>query len=542
MKWGVAGLYLSVKYKDKEYRDFVEKFTYSHCEDQDDICTFVIKVDDVAIVDREEFKTNKEWVVTWGYSDSKELRHSEKIFIEDIGLEISEKGIEIHVTGHDKASIYRRFTSKAIYGNTSLPTYLAKVGKDVGIKTYIDIPVEYPWDKKPIKKDNTPIKFSSDDLFPGNKGKTVSQRVKNQQTEMDYYSSKKNSKVEVYPGIYRDEYELKPSPEQIKIYKEIARKLVTEENVDPRKVEKMLYMRDRFYRTPALVQGNRTVKQVANQMAMQDPNGPYKVSGHSDTIVITKRNLNVKPLYRYELSTEPGELISFKPSMRKRSNREDKKKDYHSGGFDPINKSYSRGPFKSTKPEVRFESPNNLEPDQTWNLQTGQSGGMTSGVTKDYLNSTRAVRDNLAAPIQSLELQKVTIPQESPLVNTDGVVRYRDGVDLETSFHDPNLAAGNAANRQVLTEQEDSPGSLVVLGNPEIISGVAVYVGGVSKKFSSNYYITKATHELGSDGSYKTSCEVLKASSKSGKSLPISESIPKQGNKSSKGAVKIKKN
>jgi hypothetical protein len=84
--------------------------------------------------------------------------------------------------------------------------------------------------------------------------------------------------------------------------------------------------------------------------------------------------------------------------------------------------------------------------------------------------------------------------------------------------------------------------SLTILVIAEIISGVAVYVGGVSKKFSSNYYITKATHELGSDGSYKTSCEVLKASSKSGKSLPISESIPKQGNKSSKGAVKIKKN
>lgn len=503
MKLGVASPRFTAKFKKQDFSDLITSFSYSHAEETDDVCQIELTMPDHSVLDSGAFRRDAEWVVSWGYAGEVGISHSEKIYLEEITPEFSDTGLSVTIVGHDKPARLRKIKTRGTANNASLPAYITNKAADQGIKTKLDIP------SANTSKVKDGVAKAALNVFQRNA------------LTRQYEQEKRNSSIEVYPGIYRDYWEARPSKEEQEKYKNLARAAV-ESGMSPQTLEKKLWYMDKFITHKQVVEGGRSVVQVGKSLARRDPNGPYILTGHGDTITIRKRNLNKKPIHKYTYGQEPGELLRFRPSTKNKS-QTSAATSVGFTGWDAINKkAYTSNVLDGSNPNVDsllgggvINSSINSKDFFTTATGNGQSGPFTRG----FYNQASAVRDNLAAPIRSIVLSPKlnNTPEQKPSKPTPAT-------EILSGHQDPVQSLSTAANKQANAALEQNPGSLVVVMNPKLLSGEVVQIENVGKKFSGNYYILKSTHKWSSGSHATTEMEIVRNSVAITKGLTASES------------------
>lgn len=71
---------------------------------------------------------------------------------------------------------------------------------------------------------------------------------------------------------------------------------------------------------------------------------------------------------------------------------------------------------------------------------------------------------------------------------------------IKAPFENISEAESIAANEKAKAALKDVTATLSVRGNPDLITDTIITMAGVGKKYSGNWYINKATHDIGSSG------------------------------------------
>lgn len=547
MNKGVLTPFYKVIYKKLDLSSYVTSFRYTHAEDEDDVCTIDIELPDEKLLDSGAFRANCQWVVTWGFIEDKLNGHTEKIFIEEVVPTFQDSGISLNIIAHDKIAKLKKIRPSGIVRDTNLPNYLAAKGKDLGITVKVEAPgfksAERAILEASLQPGFTPAQKAKWEARERNLKSEIQADVRKLMTKevdwskelkrKEFEERKKNAYITVTGGIYRDPHEARPSKKELRTIKE-ANRLMVENGMDPREVEKRNYIMDRFSSFKSIPEANRTISQIANQMALRDPKGPYTISGHGDTAIIRQRILNKPPIYSYTYRGGSGELISFKPSTKNKSSQSVATGVGYSS-FNYSDKSFTSGNILDGKnPMTPYYLGNTVnKPADMWAVvKLEKANGQSGPFAKGFYNQSVAVRDGVAAPITSRIVEKPKPVQDpnSPSVNPTR--------EIISSSEDPTVAEAQAANTQSRGAMEQNPGSVVVMGNTAILSGETVQIKNVGKSYSGNYYILKATHTIDSNG-YITEMEVARNAVGMVDSLLDTEAIvnPKMGKVNNKPAA-----
>lgn len=499
----------------------IVRLTYTDAEEEDDLCEIEVRGEDPTLVDHPCFRNNQAWMIYFGFVELPTASRKEKIYIEDISPTFDKNGVTIRITAHDKLASTKKTPSRAIYKNASFPEIAASIAKKNNLKLKIEKPNTIndidPWEKfqdwvnakKGIKK--TPKTLSPEELAENQKQLSSGVRRYNkmqqylkatgQQTTVDYTPSQKDE-------LRRQRMRLEGIGINLKENAGV-KELVANNQLDPERVGEYLFFRKNFITHSSVNQGNRTDKQLLKQYGLKQPGGPYIVVGHGDTLIIRKRNFNQKPIATYTYRDGTNELLTFNPETKNKSAQSGTAATGYTG-WDPIEKSVYSGTI----------------PDGDNPFVDGYvgNGGVGTSSRKDII----------------VEGQALSLPYMIYQKNTQGDMEFRYGgikkvpdaviekpltpeVPLEEKkdfnrqiISPSNIPSGNfaqAANNQAIDSIRKNPGSFTCIGNPILKSGKIVKIENVGKRFSTNYYLLKTTHEFEASTGYTTTCEICTNSS-----------------------------
>lgn len=548
---GFGSAYLEITYKGKPLPFIVTKFRYVHAEEEDDQCDIDIRTDDPNLVDDPAFTQNSEWVVTWGLIADKLISHTQKIYLEDINPTFDKDGINISVVAHDKATVLKKNPSRGIHKNTSLPALVANAAANHDITTYVEVPPEpimgnlYTGDlykdaaaakkKKDIEK-KALIEAAAKRGQSTFKDAMVEYRLLHQ----DYYADKSNY-VQVSPGQFEEIYDnpsfrtrntggnaligpASSSNPNVTILNPAIRDMVKAGKIDPTQAKFALYYLNHFDRYKALPQANKSTAQLAKDLARRNSTGAYNVSGHGNSIVITSRMLKKKPIYTYEYAGGEGLLLSFSPETKHKSKQSGasaaeftgwnalEKEAYHGSvtdGQNPNTRSVTGGGV------VNDAVPLLTNPNRATYLKRAAN---VSGPSN--YGGTFALRDNL---VDNTLVPNFVYGESQVKVSEANKKKAADNLSKQIIKPQKDLsnAFGEASNSQATDAYDQNPGTFLAIGNPLIVSGEVVAIKNVGKKFSGNYWIIKATHELDPSTGYLVTGEIGRNSS--GNTLSIGD-------------------
>jgi len=296
------------------------------------------------------------------------------------------------------------------------------------------------------------------------------------------------------------------------------------------------------------VQANKTPAQSIDELKTNEPLLDLVVSGRDDKLEIKQRNFGQKPVRVYVWAGGDGELLDFRSGIDNSGNRgatasinasgwASESKEFIETSINPLdNAQVSLGeeipgpviwtdrlvdptnPFDVVEPVVEtpqtvVDSFQKLEIQKSVKisgLYTEYRGGVDEeGNEQTNLKQTNSI-DGLTfatyirkgtVPVRVSE--DFTLKQANDVTSripVHGLIPIVNGKTQLTVEQTPGNIAGYAASNQERYANELSKSSFRVIGTPEIIEGRIIRILGVSKKYSGNWYITKAAHKVDTGG------------------------------------------
>lgn len=449
----------------------VKSIRYVYDEALDDQSVVVLESDDSNYVDIPAIQEDKAIYIIWGYIGIPESETMRKAYITDSIADFTATGVILTLKCLPKASYLKANSSANVSDDTDLPSFTEEAAKRLGLSLNNEL----------------------------GEGFGVVQTGFSKPAEIVY--EKFNN-----PNDPNDPRNGAIIQRGISAASDSAR-----------------VRRDYAWKTyGSLPQANRSDAQVIEGMKNNEPLDNLVVSGRDDEVTIKQRNFSQPPVRAYEWRGGKGKLLEFKSGIKNTFNRS-KSMLNTSDGWDPSTKTHIKGDVKNTLNgnEVLGESvPVNIE--EILQDETDYPGNVQYHGLFEQYETTDEDGNKLQSYIRNSELngkskfifreKKGYVPgkftKDSYLLEQDvssrielkDVIPVRFGKHNSSIEQNPESIAGAVTQDQSDRTKELNKSSAVVLGDPLMVEGKIVRVDGVGRKYSGNWYITKAEHVVDESG------------------------------------------
>ena len=452
---GFGAPFAKVFNDSREMQVKVKNFTYSHDEEKDDSCTISIEDTDVTLPDKEEFQEGAKLHVIWGYVvDNWDRRHG-------IPYRSSQRRI-VYVR-----NIKATFNRQGVILTLTCYDKLSRARQVTSQKVHKDVTIE---DVAKANAEKHGLEYISQEDLEGTfelintRNLSILNEDANNETSID----------------------------------ETSHRVLVD-----------------FRKYVVLPQGNKSDKDLMDDMAMREPGGPWVVDGRDDKITVRKRNLNQKPIKTYEFGGGNFELLSFTPETKGRAKAASsinietagfnaKLKEVIQSNSNIISNANSEdflgeeadGSVRGSEVEKSTETDvDNIEPELADTSGTNPGGKLFADIPFHTVDPTDlSILDDGGSWTSEVDNTAVK-------VNVGTSVGADQNTHLDT-VGDAEEAQAWGDNARASSALKKNPGTAVCIGDPNVVSGKVITIFNVSKKYSGNYYIISATHNPNHPGGY----------------------------------------
>lgn len=478
MENGYAANFITAFYGNTPIQDRIESFKYSSSEDDDDNCEINIRTDDRNAPDRPEYQEGVVWTVIWGYINGAKS-HVRKVYAYELKWEFDDQNILLTISFHEKGLTLKQRNAKTVFNNTSIVDILHNAGKVHGLKTAVEIPGV---------NGGPPIKIFTTDELQASLKKFAAQQAALQQENKTLFGTtdiQLEDQVAIAPAI----------------------NLGTE--MDNRALWRAMF--ENFGMYPSIAQGNKTDKQLLDELGKRQPGGQFITDTTDDEAVVKKRNFNQKPIRTYTWANGDGELQSFEPESKGKS-KDGTSINMNYDGWDKTNKTYFNGDANVGNPSLTDKQKETLAKFQK-QYDAIKFTDPTKILGFKAINIEAGLKADATNRVQIIRTPVTILDKQTALKNT--IEAFTDPTGMNKSINDPTVnnptdAAAHADNLRDEANLKNNPGYIEAFGDPVIMKGKIITILGVSKKYSGNYYITKVDHVMGDKKAYMMHIDIVR--------------------------------
>lgn len=498
-----------------ELSEPIKSFRYVFDESGIDLMETVFEVLDRSAADLPYFQEKAELEIVWGFIKG-EISNKRKCILYDVMPDYGST-ITITIKGNEKGIEARNTTSNKIFKNSSLLDVASHVADKHGLTGVLEIP-------------DSVITKTTLQLNPGENLTDFLIR------EHDYNTSQQEKRS---PGtnqrILLEELKKAKERSQDPYFKGIdsirTNILKAQEAGVPIDFEKEFERQSKFFQMSQyfktygnLPQANRTDTQLLNEVGQREKGGPYIAETRDDLLIIKKRNFNQLPYKTYTYGADDGIVLSFSPETKNRS-RAGSSTNLSFNGWNPATKEFFSGdanPQNSGDPETTAQFLKMLK-----YYETQQKRGLGKAiimyrdrVVRQEGPEERSLpkkddRDNTRAVYNTKRIIPITVDNAVRAYRKALGIPDPDEKNYNKNFYnplanDPASAFDQAANQQANNELKRNPAKLRVEMDPKLTSGIMITILGVGKKYSGNYYVTKADHSISGSAYATTELELIR--------------------------------
>lgn len=543
---GFASPFIRIFFDKQELSQFCTRLRYTMDEENDDEVELYFEIEDPNELDKPYFQEGAKYELVWGYIMG-EISNRRTVYIKDVKPNASRENIKLNVTCAEKGITLKSGTSKIIHKNKTLPEITNQYAKKHGLTGVLEVNPN----NQDIKVTLEPIPGETLDQFLTREASAKAQK----RYELEKQGKTSNEVIRIWlddlnksttDPVALKEKELKDRYQRdweegatIEVDKavrsnigwELLKADLERQQAERRKQFDSLFKNnpnflnsglDKFVIHKNVPQANKSDKQLLDEVAKREPNGPYIIKTRDDEVILKRRNFNKAPFFAYEYGGPTGELLDFSPQSSKR-NRTGSSLAMGFGGWNPLDKTTFSGTntpadqdpslakaiemlkfykgIQSSQPGAgqllvgeRFSQP-------VLGIKSNQPVQNKIDNTGTWDNKKHAIRITLDDKIRALEK---AINEFTVGVDTKKKEMYNAlGVNPITSYE-------QAANLRRDSELNANPATATVWGKPALEDGMILTFLGVGKKYSGNYYVKKVTHEIDKNTGYLVDMEMYR--------------------------------
>ena len=518
VKDGFGACFIKVFYGDTELTQSFTKLRYIYDEEGDDDTTLVFETVDRDDPDKPYFQPKAELTIVWGFIGGDSKRR--KVYVENPAWQFQGKDtIKCTLTCAEKGTSLKGATDNKIYKNKSLPQIIKEKADKHGLKSFIEV------DKSEIEFIIEPKPGESLDAFLiRNKYETESKKIKEQFDE--YKNNPNKARVDMQKFLEssaqasKDTLANKERELRLKYQQDWADGAPIDVEATVARDMALYKMSLQFKIYKNQPQANKSDKQFMDGIAKREPNGPYMVDTRDDGITLRKRTYTRRPVISYEYGSGDGMLIDFSPETKRKS-RKGSSTGMGFNGWNALDKSFFSGTATAADGDPSLAKAIEML-NYYKGVQKKGGGALVTGkrVGKEFLPFINDLNvaskiDNAGVYTRRRMVADITVDDQVSALDK-AIKDFNDEKDARRKEMynalgiNPPDAYSHAANLRRNSELNKNPASALVWGNPALECGMIVTILGVSKKYSGNYYIKKATHEVDTSGGYVTDLEMAR--------------------------------
>lgn len=513
MELGYGAPFINIFFNGQLMIDHCEKFTYISAEDKGDSCDITLVFDQRNIPDLPQYQERAAWTVLWGLLGGNKSR-KRKVYINEVKWEFSDQDVKGTFKLLPKAQTTKQVATAKVYENTSIVDVLHDVGVRHGLLTYVELPGEYKvGTDSPNKKGILSPVFNDGDDFSFIDKATQLKRINSQPIKV--------LTTDEMVSAIKDAAKRKSDSDStdISLFGSTTQDLIDEQGVfgaeggafsvsgtviDRNNLKNMIQSFDLYGN---IAQGNKTDKQLLDELAKRQPNGPYVVDADDDDLTLKRRNFDKKPYRAYEYGVD-GELLQFTHESKSRS-KDGTSVNMNFGGWDKNNKTYFNGDANALNDNQSKTLAKYQKDLEVLNALPDQKVVDFTKISKEFnlaYDGTNVVKPNITIPIRVLDKKAIVTGQINSLLDPTG----QNAVLNDPTTGSPAEGFQNAANARDEAELKNNPGSADLVLDPLIEKGMVITFKGVSKKYSGNYYVTEAKHEINGKDDAMLTIEIVR--------------------------------
>lgn len=506
MQDGFEAPFIRVFFNNREITDSFESMRYVYDEEDDDEIEIQLKSDSRGVADKPEFQEKAQLLLIWGFIKGV-TSHVRKVTIRDAVWQYTRENVVGVLKCTEKGSELKGATTKEVHKKKSLIDLVQDKGKKHDLLTELILP-----------KDKLPT--TSIAPLPGETSEQFFKRDKNKATYT--VTSGKNPGL-LYQGAPIKMVTLKDL-QAVKDREDAAKAAKANGPIDLSKLT------DLFQKHDSLPQAGKSDKQILDETAQRDVNGPYIVETRDDKIMIKKRDFGKVPYKAYEYGGPLGDLLEFIPETKTRG-RMGTSTSMGFGNWNGLDKTFTSGTADGADGSpvlAHYIEMRNFYQDvskkgggaliTTTNVKTRAYTASPNTLKAGMITNNVARADNTLVRTNSAILVPVTIDDRVAILDKQISDYKNPDKNNETANKDfynpkgngkPADAYAQANNHRKNSELNKNCASAIVWGDPKIETGQIITIIGASKKHSGNYYIKKSTHTVTKEG-YFTELELVR--------------------------------
>lgn len=473
VKDGYSSPYVRVFFEGKEISESVQSFRYVYDEEDNDEIEIVFETTTVEDVDKPQFQEDAELTIMWGFIGSDNWI-KRKVWIREPKWQFARETVLGTMMCTEKAMVLKSSSSKTVHKDKSLPAITKTIADKHNLKGYIEVP-----NKKEPTTEVLPI--------PGEKLSVYLERKKAVQDSKVFSEENRKMELEAY----------------LASTKEAQKKSIS---------SYLKSLNEELPSHPNVPQANKSDLQILKQVGQREKNGPWIVETRDDTITLKKRNFLKKPYRTYTYGDSYGELLEFTPESKNRG-RQGSSSNVGFSGWSPRDKTFFSGNSHAGDGSPTLTKA--LEMLDFYKGEVNKGKGKTvigNRVSRPYLPFINPINignkvDNAGSYTKRRNVVEITIDDkvsalQKAIDDYRGAVQQRKKELYSSLGMNPVSALDQASNTRRSSELKKNQVTATVWGDPQIVPGMIITIAGISKKYSGNYYILKATHTINKGDSY----------------------------------------
>lgn len=448
---------------------------YVYDEALEDFSVIKAETDDASYVDRVEIQEDQAIYLVWGNLGDKSSETIRKVYIVNSAADFTASGLELTLSCFPRAAYLKSGSKNIVRNNTDLPSVVGEVAGNLGIEV-------------------------DDQVSNGGSGLQILQTGFAKPSEPIF-----------------EKYDNPNNPD------------------DPRNGESRLtgvtsasdsarVRKDYVWKTyESLPQANKSDAGLIDDLKNNEPLDNLVVSGRDDKITIRKRDFSQTPIWAYIWQGGTGHLLSFKSGITNTFNRS-KSMLNTTDGWQAESKTFISGDVKNTlegsellgsvvpvNPEeiLRKEIegyPGNVQYYglfEEYEEEDEDGNKLVSRVKNDELNGNLKYifRERKGYVLGKNTTDGYLLEHDVvSRIESRGIIPVRHGKHNSSIESTPEDIAGTVIQESSERTLELNKSSALTIGNRLLTDGRLIRVTGVGKKYSGNWYITKATHTVDDSG------------------------------------------
>lgn len=448
---------------------------YTYSESLEDHSKVVLESNNTTDVDTTEIQEDQSIHIVWGYVGIPHTETIRKVFIIDSKCEFTNTGVKITLRCLPKATYLKYNAKSVVRNNTSIPNLVEELGGRLGIG--------------------------------------VENLVDTQESTSQVVKTGFSKPAELLYDVYNN-----PNDPNDPRNGNIVRRGISSASDSAR------VRRDYSWKTySSIPQNNQSDAQLLNAMQKLEPLDNLVISGRDDNITIKQRDFSQTPVILYRWGGENGTLLSITTSINNTFNKP-RAMLTSTDGWDSLNKTFIQGDVKNTlegstllgsKLNVNIEESLNTEVSgypgnvkyyglfEEYNTEDSEGNKISSFIRNDELNgnSKFVFREKKGYVPGKFSKDGYLLEQDVvSRVELKGVIPVRYAKHMSTIEDNSADIAGAGIEERSSRTLEMYRCSASAIGNPNLTEGKIIRITGIGRKYSGNWYITKARHEVDTKG------------------------------------------